>query len=152
MKVRLRKQNRTTNNHAIDHWKFCHFSQLRNLYKSRSSSLFITLNCPLDSSLLGLNILLCTFRFRFPTGAGNFSLYHRVQNGFAAHTASYPMGTRGSFPGVKRPGREADHLPPSNAEVKMSGATPLLPQYAFMTRCLVKHRDNFTFTFPLLCR
>jgi hypothetical protein len=28
------------------------------------------------------------------------------------------MGTRGSFPGVKRPGREADHSPPSSAEVK----------------------------------
>jgi hypothetical protein len=34
--------------------------------------------------------------------------------------ASYPMGTGGSFPGVKRPGREADHSPPSSAEVKNS--------------------------------
>jgi hypothetical protein len=32
--------------------------------------------------------------------------------------ASYPTGTRGSFLGVKRPGREADHSPPSSAEVK----------------------------------
>jgi hypothetical protein len=55
---------------------------------------------------------------RFPVGAGNFSLYHRVQNGFGARPASHPMGTRGSFPGVKRPGREADHSPPSSAEVK----------------------------------
>jgi hypothetical protein len=30
----------------------------------------------------------------------------------------------------------------------MSGAIPLLPQYAFKASCLVKkHRDNFTFTF-----
>jgi hypothetical protein len=28
------------------------------------------------------------------------------------------MGTKGSFPGGKRPGREADHSPPSSAEVK----------------------------------
>jgi hypothetical protein len=28
------------------------------------------------------------------------------------------MDTGGSFPGVKRPGREADHSPPSSAEVK----------------------------------
>jgi hypothetical protein len=35
-----------------------------------------------------------------------------------AHPTSYPMGTRGSFPGVKRPGREADHSPPSSAEFK----------------------------------
>jgi hypothetical protein len=57
-------------------------------------------------------------RVRFPMGAGNFSLHHRVQNGSRAHPASYPMGTRGSFPGVQRPGREADHSPPSSAEVK----------------------------------
>jgi hypothetical protein len=28
----------------------------------------------------------------------------------------------------------------------MSEDIPLLPQYAFMAWCLVKHRDNFTFT------
>jgi hypothetical protein len=52
-------------------------------------------------------------RFRFPDGAGNFSLHHRVQNDSGAHPASYPMDTRGSFPGG-----EADHSPSSNAEVK----------------------------------
>jgi hypothetical protein len=40
----------------------------------------------------------------FPAGAGNFSLHHRVQNGSGAHPASYPMGTRGSFPGSKAAG------------------------------------------------
>jgi hypothetical protein len=29
----------------------------------------------------------------------------------------------------------------------MRGAIPPLPQYAFIAWCLVKHRDNFTFTF-----
>jgi hypothetical protein len=29
----------------------------------------------------------------------------------------------------------------------MRGAILPLPQYAFMAWCLVKHRDNFTFTF-----
>jgi hypothetical protein len=43
-------------------------------------------------------------RFRFTAGAGNFSLYHRVQNGSGAHPASYPMGTRGSFLGGKAAG------------------------------------------------
>jgi hypothetical protein len=28
----------------------------------------------------------------------------------------------------------------------MRGAIPPLPQYVFMAWCLVKHRDNFTFT------
>jgi hypothetical protein len=49
-------------------------------------------------------------------GLGIF--HHRVQSGSGAHPASYPMGTRGSFPGVKPPGREADHSPPSSAGVK----------------------------------
>jgi hypothetical protein len=43
-------------------------------------------------------------RFRFPAGAGNFSLHHRVQNGSGAHPPSYPMATRGSFPGGKAAG------------------------------------------------
>jgi hypothetical protein len=38
---------------------------------------------------------------RIPSGAENFSLHHRVQNGFEAHPASYPLGIRGSFPGDK---------------------------------------------------
>jgi hypothetical protein len=40
-------------------------------------------------------------RVWFPAGAGNFSLHHRVQNGSGAHPTSYPMGTKGSFPGGK---------------------------------------------------
>jgi hypothetical protein len=40
-------------------------------------------------------------RIRFPAGAGNFPLHHRVQNGSGAHPASYPTGTRGSFSGSK---------------------------------------------------
>jgi hypothetical protein len=55
---------------------------------------------------------------RFPVGAGNFPFHHHVQNGSGAHPASYPMGTGAFSPGVKRPGREADHSPPSSAEVK----------------------------------
>jgi hypothetical protein len=43
-------------------------------------------------------------RVRFPAGARNFSLHHRVQNGSGAHPASYPMGIWGSFPGGKADG------------------------------------------------
>jgi hypothetical protein len=56
---------------------------------------------------------------RSPTGDEDFSSSPCVQNSSGAHPASYPMGTRGPFPGGKvRPGRDADHSPPSNAEVK----------------------------------
>jgi hypothetical protein len=43
-------------------------------------------------------------RVRLPGGAGNFSLHHRIHNGSGFHPASYPMGTRGSFPGGKAAG------------------------------------------------
>jgi hypothetical protein len=56
---------------------------------------------------------------RILAGAGNVSLRHRVQTGSEAHPASYSKGRGGSLSlGVKRPGREADHSPPSSAEVK----------------------------------
>jgi len=57
-------------------------------------------------------------RVRFPVGAGNFSLHHCVQNDSGTHPASYPMGVGALFLGIKRPRREADHSPPSNAMVK----------------------------------
>jgi hypothetical protein len=42
-----------------------------------------------------------------------------IETGSEAHPVSYPMGTGGPFPGGKaRPGRDADHSPPSSAEVK----------------------------------
>jgi hypothetical protein len=43
-------------------------------------------------------------RVRFLAVAGNFSLHRSVQNGFGAHPASYPIGTRGSFSGGKAAG------------------------------------------------
>jgi len=52
---------------------------------------------------------------RIQARAENFSLHHRVQTG---HSASYSMGNMGSVLGVERPGREADHSPPTSAEVK----------------------------------
>jgi hypothetical protein len=52
--------------------------------------------------------------------------------------------------GVKRPEREADQSPSSSAEVKNAWIYTSTPQYVFMAWCLVKHRDNFTFTIQLL--
>jgi hypothetical protein len=42
--------------------------------------------------------------------------------------------------GVKRPGREADHSPPSSAEVKNAWSCTSTPQYVFMAWCLGKHK------------
>jgi len=50
--------------------------------------------------------------------AEDFSSSLCVQTGSEAHPASCTMGTGGSFTGGKaRPGRDADHSPPSSAEV-----------------------------------
>jgi hypothetical protein len=56
---------------------------------------------------------------RSPAGAEDFSSSLCVQTASGAHPASYPMGTGGSFHGGKaRPESDADHSPPSSAEVK----------------------------------
>jgi hypothetical protein len=40
-------------------------------------------------------------------------------------------------PGVKRSGREADHWPPTSAEVKKTWVYTSTPPYAFMALCLI---------------
>jgi hypothetical protein len=64
----------------------------------------------------------CTAGVRFPVETRDFSVFHTVQTGSRAHLFSYPMGTRGSFSGIKRPRHKADHAPPYSAEVNNSGA------------------------------
>jgi hypothetical protein len=54
------------------------------------------------------------------------SLFYSAQAVSGAHPTSYKMETGSSFTGVKRPGSEADHLPPYSAEVMNSGTTPSL--------------------------
>jgi hypothetical protein len=63
--------------------------------KSRNNSVGIALGYGLGDR--GSRILI-------PTGILNFSFHHRVQNGSGGHPASYPMGTRRSFPGGKAAG------------------------------------------------
>jgi hypothetical protein len=58
------------------------------------------------------------FLRRLPAGAGNFSVHHRVQNGSGPTQPPIQWVPGALSLGVKRPGREADHSPPSSAEVK----------------------------------
>jgi hypothetical protein len=73
--------------------------EMRSAYKvskSRGSSVGIALGYGVDD---------WGSRVRFPAGAGNFSLHHRVQNGSGTPPpASYPMGAGGSFLGGKAAG------------------------------------------------
>jgi hypothetical protein len=69
--------------------------EVPNLSKSCDSSVGMALGYGLDDR---------GSRVQFLTGAGNFSLHHCIQNSTGALPASYPMGTRGSFPGGKAAG------------------------------------------------
>jgi hypothetical protein len=96
---------------------------------------------------------------RFDTRQGQWralSLRNRFHTGSGDNPVSYPMGTGGSFPVVKKPRREGDHSSPSSAEVKNAWSytsTPTLlygvvrtqAQDVFVACCLIQHRDNFTF-------
>jgi hypothetical protein len=56
---------------------------------------------------------------RSPAEAKDFFSNLCVQTGSGAHPASRTKATGGHFPGAKsRPGRDADHSPPSSAEVE----------------------------------
>jgi hypothetical protein len=110
------------------------------LYKLRDSSVSIALGYGLDNRDSGV---------RFPAAAGNFSLYHCFQNG-SGSTQPYIQWVPGALSlGVKRPGREADHSPPSSAESKNEWSYTSTPYYASMEWCL-KHRDNFTLLYLTL--
>jgi hypothetical protein len=60
-----------------------------------------------------------------------FLLFGVVPTGSGVHPTSYPMGTGGSSSRIKRPGREADHSPPTSAEVKKTWIYTSTPTYAF---------------------
>jgi len=56
----------------------------------------------------------------FPGGSATefFSLCHPIQTISEAHPASYSMIMKALSLGVKQPGHDTDHSPPSSAEVK----------------------------------
>jgi hypothetical protein len=84
------------------------FIELLQKTESRGSSGGIVSNYGLDDRAIEV---------RSPTE--DFSSSPCVKTGSGAHPASYPMGTGGPFHGGEaRPGRDADHSPPSSAEVK----------------------------------
>jgi hypothetical protein len=60
-------------------------------------------------------------------GARFFSSPRRPDRLCVAHPASYPK-----VPGVNWPGREADHSPPTSAEVKNTWSYTFTPPYVFM--------------------
>jgi hypothetical protein len=102
----------------------------------------------LGADLLSQNSVLTldwTTGVRSPTEAKDFSSSLRVQSSSEAHPASYPMGTGGPFPGVKRgPGvtlTTHPHLVPRSRMSRSFISSPL-------SACMAV-ADSFNyFTFP----
>jgi hypothetical protein len=87
---------------------------------------------------------------RFPAGAGNFSLCHRIQTGSEAHPNSYPTEKGDTFPDVSGTDLKLTtqiHLAP---RLKMSGAITPTPPYIFMVWFLVTHNNSFPFTLTVM--
>jgi hypothetical protein len=93
--------------------------------RSRDSSVGIATRYAQDDRGVGV---------RVPVGSRILSTSF---NRLWGHPASYPMRTGGSFPGVKRPRREADHSPAASAEVKKIWIYTTTPSYASMAQCLI---------------
>jgi hypothetical protein len=69
-----------------------YLSDCPDIIKSRGSSVGIETNYGLGDRMIGVRNL---------AGVGNFSLHNCILTGSGAHQYSYPMSTRGSFPGSK---------------------------------------------------
>jgi hypothetical protein len=94
-------------------------------------------------------------------GTGNFvkwprtlgSIPGRRKRFFRSATASRPTlgptrflsnGYRGSFTGIKRPGRESHYLSPSSSEFKNTWSFISAPTFVLMAWCLIGHEHNLT--------
>jgi hypothetical protein len=94
------------------------------------------------ASLLDPNILLTTpFELRVGRPSGRSSSPGRVMNFLLSMSSRLALGStqpptqwvpRALSPGVKRPGREADHSPSASAKVKKMWIYTSTPSYAFM--------------------
>jgi hypothetical protein len=132
--------HRTLHNHRCKNIKFCNWKMLCFRFNLSQRNMFL---CALVFLILpNLLTLLYAFLLKFhtltlscaifsPTSNISSSLDTMVHTGCGVHPTSYTRGTGGSFPGVKRPGREADHSPPTSAKVKKM-CIYTTPPYTFM--------------------
>jgi hypothetical protein len=129
----------TSSWHLFLYFIFCH---------PRWVSLFL-LSWETERSKRGIEKIVVYVAHLVWAEAGNFSLQHRVPTGSAPPPpSSYPMGTRSSFPGGKAAGVWSWPLTSIWCRgQRKRGYVPPIPEYVFVAWCLVKYRDNFTFTF-----
>jgi hypothetical protein len=83
----------------------------------RIQSIFILINSPILMHTFQMVIILIRSK--------DFSLLHSDRTESMVHSASFPIRIVFFSLEAKRPGSEADHSPPSSAEVTNGGAEPL---------------------------
>jgi hypothetical protein len=115
------------------------FSLILLILKEPGSSGSIVSDYGLDDRAIGI---------RSSAGTKDFSSSLCVQTGSGAHPASCTMGTGGAFPGGKsRPGRNADHSPPSSAEVRneyeLYLLSPQAPSWRVAGQLFVTDTESF---------
>jgi hypothetical protein len=89
--------------------------------------------------------------FRFPRGTMKELLFTTASRPSLQSTQSPIQWVPGNL-SLGQSGRGVKltiylHLAPRS---RMYGTIPPLPQYVFIALCLVKHRDDFTFTLPVI--
>jgi hypothetical protein len=107
-------------NTGLVHWAIYGLSTKR----SRDSSVGIATGYGLDDREVGV---------RVPVGSGTFSSPRRPDQ----LCGPSPVGTWGSFPGVKRLRREANHSFPTSIEVKKTWIYTSTPTYIFVAWRLI---------------
>lgn len=80
---------------------------------------------------------------QYPVEARNALHIYSIEIGFGKHSASWPISVICFFTGVMRPGRKADHSPPSTA-VKYAWSYTSSPPNAIKVWLSNNHMDNFT--------
>jgi hypothetical protein len=99
-----------------------------------------------DNILVGLATRLWAGWSAFETEGGGelgIFLFATASRPALGPTHPHPNTTEDSFPGVRSPGREADHSLPSSSDVKNAGSYTFIQQYVFTAWCLVNYRDDF---------
>jgi hypothetical protein len=80
-----------------------------------------------------------------------FSILQNVKTGCGAHPPSHQMDTGVPYPGVKQPGREANHSPPSSADIKNAWSCNSTPPNVFMEWFLINSvRNNLILLYTLI--
>jgi hypothetical protein len=105
---------------------------------SRGSAVGIRTSCALDDQGIGL---------RVPVASRISTSLHLPDLFWGPSILLSNWVPRALIPGLKGSGSEANHSHLTSAYVKKTWIYIFRHTCVFMTQCLVKHRDNFTFSF-----